>query len=132
MNYFSGYSILVTLEIVRELGSKLLARSFVACTVGPTVDRAEDVGVDTEYGFRHLQAESPHCVSLGHVKRIIMDRIDDGTGLRKIHALANAEAATDPARVDKPHLRIMFLALLSEHLRVLVGMQGQEGLTKAG
>jgi len=61
-----------------------------------------------------------------------VDGINNCTSLGKIHTLTDTKAAANPTSVDEPNFSVVLLALLSKHLSILVRMQGQESLTKAG
>ena len=43
-------------------------------------------------------------VTVTHVQGFIMDGIDDGTGLRQTHSVADTVLATNPTGVDEPDL----------------------------
>jgi len=61
-----------------------------------------------------------------------MNRVDNRTRLCQTHTLTHTVGAAHPAGVYHPHRRIVLFTLLSEHFRILVRMQWQEGLTEAG
>jgi len=125
------HSICVSLEVLSEFLCKCLGILLVEFLIGPAVNGAQNFGIHTENGLGHLHTETAHEVSLGHIERIIMNRVNDSSSLGQTHSLANTVSTTDPACVDEPYLCAMSLALLSEHLSVLVRMQREESLTIA-
>jgi hypothetical protein len=67
-----------------------------------------------------------------HIQRVIVDRVDDSTRLSQAHTFTDSIGTTYPARVYKPDLSLVFLALFGEHLGVGERVQRQECFTIAG
>jgi len=122
----------VSFEVLDELLGEALSSSLVLLAIWPAVNGAQDLWVDTLHFAGHLQVEAAHRVEVGHVQGIVMDGVDDGSRLGQGHAMADTVTATHPAGVDQPDLSLVLLTLLSEHLSVDVGMQGQESFSEAG
>lgn len=132
LNHIRGYTICVALKVLDELGGKALGGCLVEIFIGPALDWAKDVWVNTEALSRHLQVETSHDLEVGHVEGVVMDGVDDGAGLRETHAMTDTVAATDIASVNQPHFCFVLLALFGEHLGVDVGVKGKESFTIAG
>jgi len=130
-DHISGHTGFVAREVLGELLSQILSLRLVVFGVWPASNGAQDFGIHTEHTLWYLQLEASHFLGLRHIKRVVVNGINDSTGLGQVHALANSVLSSNPAGVDEPHLGVVFLALLGQHLSVLVGMKGEEGLTEA-
>lgn len=131
LDHIGGNSVFVALEVVYKLSGEGLGCDLVALLVGPAVDWSQNVCVHTEAASWYLQVEASHDVIVGHVERVIMDGVDDGSRLSKTHTAADSVATTDPASVDKPDLGLVLSTHLSKHLSVDIRVQGKESFSIA-
>lgn len=112
--------------------SELLSGNLIRLLVWPTVDWTEDFWVHSEALSWHLQVESSHHIVVGHVERVVMNGIQNGSSLGQTHSGTNSIASSHPARVDEPHLDLVLLTHLCQLFGIDEWMEWQEGFSIAG
>src|SRR5882724_11598386 len=81
--------------------------------------------------LRHSHAKYGVCFILNMVKLSLQGGRDHGPCKGQFHTVADAIAATRPARVNQPHFYIMLFKLFSQHGSIATRMQGKEGCAEA-
>ena len=109
-------------DLVREAGGS-----------GPAVLGVQKLIRHTGAALGHVKVEDVVSLVLSLGELAAVDGIEDGTSvLERATLAAGGGASTNPSGVEKPGVGLVLRDLVREHAGVAHGVQGKEGLGKAG
>jgi len=98
--------------------------------VGPGIHWVQNLVVNSVNMLRDLEVESWDSLVFNFVKVATVDIIDKLSGNFQAHSLSNSVLSAGPSGVHKPHVGIILLDLLSEHLSIGVWMEREESFSE--
>ena len=120
------------LEVVAEHADQLPGLGVIGGFVGPGVARIQDRGVHARHRHRHPELEVRVDAHLHIGQAAVQRRIQQRAGGLDGHAVAGAEGAAGPPRVDQPAIGLVLGDQRAQQVAVFRRMTRHEGRAEAG
>src|SRR5579864_2095315 len=120
------YAFADVVDVLLEHLAELLGLAVIVVWIGPAVPRVQDLARHTGDAVGDVQAEDRVNVRVHAAQLAFDDRRDDRARVLDRHTLTHAKRPADPTRVQHPHVGMVLLHSLDEHVRVALWRENEE------